>query len=224
MNEKVIGTLAAALLAAGCAAPYTEAPLATNFPTFSQPKLQAATHWALIARDAARHVAASLPPQAPVFINHAPDESAFQRAFTDQLATSLLAQGFSVRKTPDNALLVDVETQAVTFSPDRPQYRHAGAATSLGAGVWVLHDIVVKNANGAASAGLLALGAADALAWFQSVFASGATPQNEIIVSVSVADADRYLARTTNVYYVADSDHSLYTSYRTKTFQVRGIE
>jgi hypothetical protein len=40
-------------LFAGCATPYSEAPLATNFPTSKQQKLQAAAHWNVIAGDVA---------------------------------------------------------------------------------------------------------------------------------------------------------------------------
>ena len=51
---------------------------------------------------------------------------------------------------------------------------------------------------------------ADAYSWFRSEFATGETPQTEIIVTASVSDASQYLARSTSVYYVADSDQALY--------------
>ena len=34
----------------------------------------------------------------------------------------------------------------------------------------------------------------------------------EIIVNTSVTDANRYVARNTSVYYVADADQRLYTA------------
>jgi len=37
---------------------------------------------------------------------------------------------------------------------------------------------------------------------------------NEIFVTVTISDSNRYLARTSNVYYVADSDQGLYASLR----------
>ncbi|MDP2829234.1 MAG: hypothetical protein Q8O37_11590, partial [Sulfuricellaceae bacterium] len=47
-------------------------------------------------------------------------------------------------------------------------------------------------------------------AWFQSEFATGDTPQTEIIVTTSVSDASQYLARSTSIYYVADADLRMY--------------
>lgn len=67
-------------------------------------------------------------------------------------------------RTPEGALRVSVETQAVPSAADRPQYRHAGKATAPGAGLWVLYDIVEYASNGPAKAALLAVGAADAYA------------------------------------------------------------
>ena len=61
-------------------------------------------------------------------------------------------------------------------------------------------------------------------------FSSGETPKTEIIVTLSVTDQYRYLARSTSAYYVADSDRELYgildpepeTTKLTRTFKVRG--
>ena len=54
--------------------------------------------------------------------------------------------------------------------------------------------------------------------------------KTEIIVTLSVSDQYRYLARTTSAYYVADSDRELYgivepdaeLTKLTRTFKVRG--
>ncbi len=84
------------------------------------------------------------------------------------------------------------------------------------------------------SAAILGLVAIDAHKWFQSEFASGETPQHEIIITTTVSDANRYIARDTSVYYVADADRNLYLSQAVlsasapqpiiKTFQVVGGE
>jgi hypothetical protein len=59
--------------------------------------------------------------------------------------------------------------------------------------------------------------------WFHSEFATGATPQNEIFVTITVSDKARYIARTSNVYYVADSDEGLYAAMPdTKAIAVYG--
>lgn len=222
-----------ALLAAGCATPYSPAPLATNFGTTKQQKLQAASHWNTIARDVADKLSARIPTGSRLLVNQHSDASAFERAFASQLTTALVDAGHSVMRTPDGAMRVGVETQAIAFTADRPQHRHAGLATALGAGVWALYDIVEYASNGPAKAALATVAAADAYTWFQSEFASGDTPSMEIIVSASVTDASRYVARTSTAYYVSDSDQGLYLPHvekqepklpPMKSFQVVGGE
>jgi hypothetical protein len=223
MDKHLVGICATALLASGCATPYSEAPLATNFPTSDQQKLQAAAHWNTIAADIARQLAAMTPGKSPLYVRQPALRSPFERAIANQLTTSLLAAGHPVMKSPEGALTVDLDVQSVAFSANRPQYRYTGAATALGAGVWALHDIVANSSNGAAAAGMLALAAGDTLAWFQSRFASGETPQTEVIVNTSVSNAREFVARTTSVYYVADRDRGLYAeSLPTKTFHLKG--
>jgi len=127
-----------------------------------------------------------------------------------------------VLKTQLNALSVEIETQPVHFSANRPQYRYAGLATALATGVWALHQ-----AEATTGAVLFAgVASADAYSWFQSEFATGETPQMEIIVTISVSDSSQYLVRSTNVYYVADSDSQMYElatpNVQTKTMGVVG--
>lgn len=227
MVKKIAAALGAALLTAGCATPYSEAPLATNFASSKQQKLQAASHWNLISRDVANRLSASLPKDAPVFVNQNIENTPFERAFTGQLITALVQAGHPVMKSPEGALRIGLDTQAVPFAADRPQYRDFGAATTLGAGVWALHDLVEYASNGAGKAAVLGLVAIDAYKWFQSEFASGETPQHEIIITTTVTDSNRYIARDTSVYYVADADRDLYLTApkpTVKTFKVMGGE
>jgi hypothetical protein len=191
--------------------------------------LQAAAHWNTIARDVAAQLSAKLPQNVAVFVNQQDDQSAFERAFTGQLITALIEAGHPVMRTPEGALRIGVDTQAVPFDANRPQYRYAGAATALGGGVWVLYDIVRHASSGAGTAAMVALGAADASAWFHSEFAASTTPGMEIIVNTSVTNASQYLARDTSVYYVADADQRLYQKVSVsrpamKTFQLVGGE
>lgn len=198
--------LAASALVAACATPYSETPVATNFPTSNQPKLQAAAHWNVIAGDVAKQISTSLKERRPLFVNQTTVKTEFDRAFSNQLISALVADGFTVQKMPAGALSVDVDTQPVHFTANRPQYHHTGTATTLTAGIWALHQ-----AEATAGAVLVAsVASADAYSWFRSEFATGATPQTEIIVTTSVTDASQYLARNTSVYYVADTDRRLY--------------
>lgn len=206
LNKHIIITTLSAMVMTGCATPYSEAPLATNFPTTKQPKLQTASHWNAIASDVAKRMATRVEPRRALYVNQNSAKTPFDRAFSTQLISALLAEGFVVNKSAQGALSVDIDTQAVRFTANRPQYKHTGTATALTAGVWALRQ---GEATGAAALAT-AIVAADAYTWFRSEFATGETPQTEIIVTTSVSDSSRYIARDTNVYYIADSDSRLY--------------
>lgn len=197
-------------LFAGCATPFSEAPLATNFPTSKQPKLQAAAHWNAIAGDVARQISADLKERRPLFVNQSSAKTAFDRAFANQLTSALLAEGHTVLKAPAGALSVDVDTQAVRFSANRPQYDHVGLPTALMAGVWALRNVKINTTASVLGAGVVVAAGVDAYTWFKSEFATGETPQTEIIITTSTSNANQYLAHSTNIYYVADADSRMY--------------
>lgn len=232
----------ATLLVAGCAvdtihtgtprttATHSETPISTNFPTTSQPKLQASQHWINIADDTGRAVTAILrsgrfcPPKpgncSPVYVKPAEVVTGFSRAFHNQLITTLVNQGVMVSKVPDTELSVDVDVQPVLFSPNRPQYRYAGVPVQLAPGVWGLRDVV---ATDPANPGIVPP-APDALHWFRSQFAAGETPRAEILVTVSIGDRHRYLSRSTNAYYIADTDQRLYDEELCALFKLCAAE
>ena len=228
MALKTAMALAAGILLAGCASRYTPTPLAANFPTTKQAKLQAAYHWGVITDNIEKQVVAELrkSPPRPVYINEPRDPTPFQRAMTTQLTTSLVNDGHTVSRSPAGSLKIDLDVQAVTFSANRPQYRYHGERAILGTGVWLLSEIEAP--------GLLNLavgaGAWDSYDWFNAQFAPGDTPKTEIIVTVSVSDQYRYVARSTSAYYVADTDRVLYgiidpvpeEPQLTRMFKVRG--
>jgi len=228
MALKTATAVAAGILLAGCASRYTPTPLAANFPTTKQAKLQAAYHWGVISDNIEKNIVAQLKkgPPRPVFLNEPKEPSAFQRALTTQLTTSLVNDGYVVSRSPAGSLKIDMDVQAVTFTANRPQYRYHGESAALATGVWVLSEIEAPLMANVA----VAAGAWDSYAWFNAQFAPGATPKTEIIVTVSVSDQFRYVARTTSAYYVADSDRVLYgiidpepvDPAQTRIFKVRG--
>jgi hypothetical protein len=223
MKVRTVGAaLALTAIVAGCATPYSEAPLATNFPTTKQPKVQAASHWNTIAGDVTNQISSKLAERRPLYVAQSATNTAFDRAFANQLISALMSGGQTVLKSPAGALTVEFDTQVVSFSPNRPQYRHAGTATALATGVWAL-------SAGEATAGaaiFATVAAADTYAWFHAEFATGETPQTEIIVTTSVTDNNRFLSRNTSVYYVADSDKALYEAVGlpTRSFKLVGGE
>lgn len=204
---------------------YTPAPVATNFPASSQPKLQAAAHWGAIAGNIQQHLSEDLSkaPQRPFYVTEAPaDASPFRRALTEQLTSALVKAGYVVSRAPAGSLKVDIDVQALTFSPNRHQFIYAGALSSIAAGVWLVSamaDPVLVTTGTAA--------ALDAGHYHAAQFASGPTPKTELIVTVSVSDQYRYYARNSSAYYVADDDRTLYglpadDDKAVKTFTIRG--
>jgi hypothetical protein len=198
---------------AGCANSYGDASIVTNFPTGKQQMLHAAASWNIIAGDVAKQISASLKRDRPLHVSQAGVKTSFNRAFSNQLISALVTEGFTVLKTSEGALTVEIDTQAVRFSPNRPQYSHAGVATALTAGVWALHQ-AKATAWALAFAGIAT---ADAISWFHSEFATDSTPRTEIIITASVTDDSQYMARSTSIYYVAEENGSLYQPSQTQT-------
>jgi hypothetical protein len=221
----LLAALAAGALLAGCANRYAPAPTPMEFPASAQPKLQAAAHWGAIAGTIEQRLTEDLrkAPQRPFYVAEPPPEaSPFQRALTEHITSSLVKSGHVVSRVPAGSLKVDVEVQALTFSPKRMQKLPGAVPTAIAVGVWMLaatSDPVLATAGGVA--------AHEAYNYHLGQFGTGPIPKTELIVTVSVSDQYRYYARNSSAYYVADSDRSLYglpedDDKAYKTFTVRG--
>lgn len=225
MNRPTLRTtlFATAALALGaCTTPYSEVPVATNFPTTTQEKLQSAHHWQVIARGIAAQITQMLqqeqgcrsePLLCPTLAVAVPDRpSPFERAVIAALTTELVRLGWKVRTELPAEITVRLETQATRFQ-NRPADGKFTSFAALGVGLWVLSDDpnigIWENVSPGAS-GLVALAAADLWRWQTSQFAHGPTPEVEVMISVSADRQGVYLARTTEVFYIADSDLALY--------------
>lgn len=224
-NAGVLAALAASALLAGCANQYAPVPAPMDFPKSTQPKLQAAAHWGAIAGTIEQRLAEDLrqAPQRPFYVTEPPpDASPFQRALTEHITSALVKSGHVVSRVPAGSLKVDVDVQALTFSPQRVQKMPGAVPTAIAVGVWMLaatSDPVLATAGGVA--------AHEGYNYHFGQFANGATPKTELIVTVSVSDQYRYYARNSSAYYVADSDRSLYglpadDDKAFKTYSIRG--
>ncbi|MDH1212964.1 hypothetical protein N5C38_18130 [Pseudomonas chengduensis] len=204
------GLLAAALFSVGCATPFTPVPVAVNFPHAKQEKLQAASHWQLIAEDTARQLIRSLPDDRPLYVSQPATQSPFARVFSQQLISSLLSAGYPIYKRDNGSgvLVVEVSAEPVRFSPNRLQYRYVGTATTLTSGLWVLRNIYRNVSPGAAM--VSAAAGLDAAEWYHSEFAKGPTPEIELVVNTSISDQYRYYAQTSSAYYTVDPEWRLY--------------
>lgn len=215
--------LAAALLA-GCATPYSETPLAGNFPTTTQNKLQAASHWLVIAKDVAEQIKLGTDKiGAPVYVTPPERDSQFTLAFYNEIITSLVSQGVTVRKVNDGtAQVINIETQLVKFSPDRHQNRRFTSVTAIGAGIAAVHDLQLSSGTNAGIGALALAGAYDWTTWVAQEYAKGPTPKFELIVTTSLVKNSQYIARRTDAYYVADDDWTLYNKDTDVNFHIVG--
>lgn len=221
MKKLIFGLVVGTALFTGCAR-HSETPIATNFPFQKQQKLQAASHWQLIAQDTAKNLISAVPERRPLYVRQSEQQSQFEKAFTQQLIGSLTAAGYPVMKhanRPDT-LTVDVSAEPLRFSKGRRQYKTTGSLTALTGGLWVLRNIYENVSPGAAM--VTAAATVDTTQWLRSEFASGPTPQTEIIVTTSVSSADRYYAQNSSAYYTTDSDWSLYDSWPSVNIPLKG--
>ena len=114
--------LCASLFLTACTTPYSEAPVATNFPSSKQHKLQAGAHWNVIANDAASTLVSSIRlgkgciaayPDCNRLVLRPPKEpTAFAQGFHTLLATALVNQG--VQLAPPDAAAAMMMPASVT--------------------------------------------------------------------------------------------------------------
>ena len=199
--------------------PRNEVPIASNFSTSTQLKLQAAEHWRRVAADTASALVKPVRAGTTLYLRRNCDttgcapracDTTFNRVFHNEFLSALVDLGYKVSNEPlANAAVVDIDVQSVAFARNRPQYRYAGEAVEIGPGTWALRDHVsLIDKVGAAA---MRTEGTDAH-WYRAEFAAGATPRNELVITVSAMAGDKtYLSRSTRVYYTADSDAALYS-------------
>ena len=176
-----------------------------------QKKIQAASHWDFIANDVAEQLKNSVGKDEILYIARPKQDTEFTEAFYNQLLSALVNKGIRISKNGDTrALVIDVETQLVKFSPDRFQNHRFVSATAIAAGLMAVNGL---NPSGKTAAGIGILGitaARDWHEWVEREYANGETPQYELIVTTSATNSIQYIARRTDVYYISDTDNTLY--------------
>ena len=184
-------------------------PIAENFQLTTQKKVRSAGHWNLLSHDVVEQTVASLEKsgattQSTIYLPMPADASEFDRAFHEFLITELVRKGWHVLLPSNNInpmLTLSYQTQIVKHNSDRPHFV-PGLFTTLTAGLWVLHN---------ASPAVGSLGLAGALDYSSSVSTGGPT-STELLLTTTVTGAGRYISRKTDVYYVEESDTSLFAS------------
>lgn len=207
----IVGSI---ILFSGCSYKYTEVPLATNFESSTQKKLQSAHHWGVVSYDIAEEVMRRIGEDTSLFVDKSQQQTEFSDAIYKLLKSSLVKKGATVSvDKADTDALVSIDIQKIRFHGGREKpSRTFGIPTMLTAGVWALREIFqTSDTTGivATSTATLAIGT-DAYNWYNSEYALGLVPCSEVLVSVSVSKDNIYIANFSNVYYISDDDSDLY--------------
>lgn len=161
----------------------------------------------MLSRDVVEQTLASLEKagatrESTIYVPLPVRASDFDKAFHEFLITELVQKGWQVLATANNPVLtLSYQTQIVKHNSARPQFV-PGFFTALAAGLYVLHN---ASATGAA------LGLAGGLDAGASLYSGGPT-HTELLLTTTVTGAGRYMSRKTDVYYVEESDASLFAS------------
>lgn len=219
MNFKLALAVSTAIATAGCASPV---PVAQNFPLTTQKVARTAHHWDVIAEDVVARTSQALTEKAQLkgrglHVSSARG-TAFDNAFRDFLITRFVADGHKVAvckqardgkpgfdaEPPD----VDIEykTQFIRHG-ELPRHYQPGVLTALAAGVLVLADAAEHDLSHGSVAATV-LGATAAAEWGAGHL-SQAT-RSEVIVTTTISEANRFVLRKTDIYYVPDSDAALF--------------
>ena len=115
---------------AGCATPYSETPTASNFPTTSQEKLQAAAHWGLITQDLSQklqtQMSGKVSKQQPLYVS-ATDDTPFNQAAVGEL--SALATGLWALTELNASITPAGVATGVIFAGDAQAYFNSDKAS-----------------------------------------------------------------------------------------------
>ena len=209
--------LLVALALAACAK--TTAP--TDHFNLTSPKLEAAHHWQVLAKDVAWRINDGLIRfdmlDTPLSVkptcgddNHVcgkDETSPFNEAFHDLLVTELVTLGVPVRpRAGDDTLVVGYKVQTVRHDAFRLTRPAPGAITALTAAVMVLR-------NAPATVLAIAGGGAVDYAVQQNI---GDRGHYEVIITTSISSANRYLFRASDIYLINDADYLHYFEQQRK--------
>jgi len=207
--------LAGVLLLSGCSTKYRESPIATNFKTTQQHKLQSLHHWKVITDDIAKSVNPNLKTL-PAYLN-LPSDTIFQKTLNNLLRDSLINKGFNiVLNKKDATITIDYNINVVKFdSRHSPINRdNVGEYTligSLASGAVLLtkHTLSTEAVAGVVAAGAVGM---DVYNYFNSIKTT--TPIYEISITLNIKDKVKYIGSVNRVYYIADRDFKLYENVK----------
>lgn len=211
-----LGTAAVCGVLSACAT--VDVPRAMNYPASGQQKARAVHHWDLLASDVAQRIAAKaalagLEKQTLYLVPAT--TTTFNRAFGDLLLTRLVEKGLTLVSSPvpDNSdgAYIRFDTQVVSHESSGHNLPLL-PLTSLAAGLAVLRDAWLHTSSTASGVAVaLALGlTADSSSQILSGTASGGPTRTELLVSTSLELGQRFVTRTSDIYYIEAEDARLF--------------
>lgn len=217
---RAILTFSLLLLISGC----TRIPQPASYAYSEQQKMQAAHHWDVLASDVANQINNELIRSdyidKSVFVKPTCGSEAepcergqttqFNEGFRDLLITRLVSFGVPTSIEDTTATIkVNYKVQVIYHAANR-YTTPPGALTALTAVVSVFRHAPSELQTLALAAGL--------------DIANSAAPRNghyEVIITTSMVTDEKYLFRTSDIYYINDPDFWHYQNYSTgKTIQM----
>ncbi len=204
-------------------------PLATSYPITTQPKMQAAHHWEVLADHVAGRLAETLDltfPNAVVkpalFLRYTQEHEKipFGKAFFHLLTSRLVEKGLVVVNSAEysNVLILDYDMQVIHHKDRRKFYPPPGTYTGMGSLFWlVAHGVDSWGERGLA---VLPLGIGADIYSAVEHFLPGET-NSEVIITTTVTMGQQTIFGSTNIYYINTRDDDHYEN-QTKTYQVVG--
>lgn len=209
-----------------CSGGCSRIPQPTTYSFTEQQKMQAAHHWDVLANDVANQINQTLLryeyTSTPVFVRatcgdeNSPCEpgetTQFNEGFRDLLITQLVRFGVPTNATEnEKAIVVNYKVQVVYHRDSRHAFRPPGALTALTTAISVLRH---------ASGEIQAIAAAGALDLAHS--ASETAGHYEVIITTSMITENKYLFRTSDIYYINDLDFWHYqNTTQSREIQIR---
>lgn len=193
-----------------CTSGCSRVPQPVTYDFSEQQKMQATHHWDVLANDVANQINKALLGHdyvsTPVLVRATcgtenspckPGETTqFNEGFRDLLITQLVHFGVPTSATEDkDAIIVNYKVQVVYHRDKRIASRPPGALTALTTAITVLRW-ATWDVQAVATAGYLDI-------------ANSATDdvgQYEIIITTSMISGNKYLFRSSDIYYINDAD------------------
>jgi hypothetical protein len=202
-------------------------PEPVGYEYSEQPKMQAAYHWDVLASDVANQINNELIIndylQTPVYVKatcgdeNTPCEpyqtSSFDEAFRDLLITDLVKFGVPVQQEKiEEAITVHYKVQVIYHKAKRVRTIRPGLMTSIATGIMVFRNVPHE---------FKTIAAAGMVDFMNTAAVQSAA--HEVIITTSMVAKDRYLFRTSDMYYINDRDFFQYQNSTSQATELKFV-